>query len=70
MGPRGRKPASLSDKVHKPVSCHFGGIQFHFPLVAYRLTGEDGNRKSIKESFGFRYGDSLCILAKQWVKNE
>lgn len=70
MEPHGRKPASLSDRVHKPVSCHFGGIQFHFALGAYRLAGEDGNRKSINDSFGFKHGDSLCILGKQWLKNK
>jgi hypothetical protein len=70
MGPHGRKLASLSGKVHKPVSCHFGGIQFHFPLVASWLAEEDGNRKSIKDSFGLKHGDSFCIIGKQWVKNE
>jgi hypothetical protein len=62
--PHGHKQVFLSDMAHRPVSCHFGGIQSRFPLVAYRYDGEDEDRKSIKDLFGFRPGDSLCILRK------
>jgi len=43
--PHGRKPASLSGKARMLVSCRFDGIQFRFPLVAYRQIGEDADLK-------------------------